>query len=481
MIKMGVFLYINKPKYLACFLQLLLAFGKKGVILLSNINSLFNAKSVAILGASTNPKKLGHVIFKNIIEGGYSGKVYPVSKKGGHCLGYEIYTSLKEIKESPELLVVVVPSNQVVQAIEEAGECGVKAAIIISGGFRESNNEELEKSLLETAKKHLIRILGPNCQGLTYTPNDLCASWPIINKKGNIAIISQSGTVAAEIGLQAVKDGLGVSGIVSLGNKSDVGELDLIEFFNEDANTRSIALYIEGVSGGEGFIEVVKKTNPHKPVIILKPGRTKEAQKASMSHTKSIAGKSEVFDGLCKQYGFVNVKNVTELYDYSKGFSCLKKVGGKNVLIVTSSGGSGILATDECSEAGLNLMSLQQEIEEKIKAGLGQHCSVKNPIDLTGDATAAIYEQVVKDSAEDPNVDIILVIFGDPLEDVGNAMIRLDQKIKDKLVICFLGGGELQEIETHKMHGAGIPVFPSPERAVSFIKKLVEYSEFYRG
>jgi acyl-CoA synthetase (NDP forming) len=452
--------------------------NQKGGVKISSLKSFFETKSIAVVGASTNPEKLGHVIIKNIIEGGFRGGIYPVNQKGGQVLGYPCAPNLSALNETPDLMIIVVPSQLVPDVIREGGERGVKAAIIISGGFRETGNDALEQEVLMAARPYGLRILGPNCQGMVYTPNAMCASWPLIASQGNIAAISQSGTIGAEIGIQAQKDGLGVSSIISLGNKSDVNELDLIDYFNGDPHTKAIAMYIEGVSDGQQFIELARRVAPQKPLVILKPGRTPAGRTAAASHTRSLAGQSEVFEGFCRQSGIISASNMTELYDFAKGFSMAPLPKGRNVLIVTSSGGSGILAADECQQAGLDVGRLSAELEAGIRSGLPSYCVVKNPIDLTGDATAQIFEEVLLKASEADSINTMLVIFGDPLLRVGEAMIRLRKRIRQPLVVCFLGGGEVQEKETLEMHRAGIPVFPSPERAVKVIGKLTSYAQW---
>lgn len=444
----------------------------------SNINCFFSAKSVAVVGATTNPDKLGFLVLKNIIAGGFKGRIYAVNQKGGSVMNLQCYKSLSEINEVPDIIVVIVPSSSVLNVIEEAGKLGVKGAIIISGGFGESGNNELERELVELSRKYSIRIQGPNCQGLIYNPNKFCASWPLVSSTGHIAIIAQSGTVGAEIGIRAQEEDLGVSAIVSLGNKSETNELDFIKYFSEDDNTNAIGLYLEGVTDGRRFIELAREVTSKKPFVVLKSGRTPQGKQAVQSHTKSLAGMSQVFNGMCRQYGIVNAKNITEFYDLLKGFAYLKPPKGKNVMVVTSSGGSGALAADELSESGLNLIRLSPEIEKDIKAALPKHCIVKNPIDLTGDATPLRYKEIVSKVSEDKNVDIIFVVFGDPFPGVGEAISSIRDSIEQTLVVCYLGGGEVQKQERSIMHRNNIPVFSSPEGAVHTINKLVEYSDY---
>jgi len=440
----------------------------------SSLENFFNCKSIAVVGASNTKGKIGYDVLNNIINAGFKGEIYPINLKAERIMGLKCYKKLTDIDGNIDLMVLIVPSNSIPTIIEQAGQKGIRAGVIISGGFREVGNLELEQEVLNIARKYLIRLLGPNCQGLSYTPNKLCASWPLINTKGSIGVISQSGTIAAQVGIWAQEEGLGVSSIVSLGNKADVNEIDLIDYYSSDNKTEGISLYIEGGGDGRKFFDTLKKCD--KPIVILKPGRTKEGRKAVVTHTDSIAGFSEVFEGICRQYGFINTHNIRELYDFSKAFAYMKQPNGNKVLIITSSGGSGALATDECIEAGLCMANLSAEVKQELKANLPSHCVINNPFDLTGDADASMYKYVIESVAKE-DIDIIYVIFGDPLPEVAEIIIDLKQKVRQELAICYLGGGDVQKRETLKMHKNGIPVFPTPERTAAVLKKLLNYKK----
>ncbi|MEM2924595.1 MAG: CoA-binding protein [Methanocellales archaeon] len=437
-----------------------------------SLDSMFLANSIAIVGASRDPKKLGYTILKNILDGGFRGKIYPVNPKLDEILGLKAYPSLLNIEGEIDLVVIIVPAKAVPQVMEDAGRKGVKCAIVISGGFREIGieGEALEKQVLEVARKYGIRVLGPNCQGVNYTYNNLCASWPLLAKKGAIAIISQSGTVGAAFEGWAVEEGIGFSAFVSLGNKADIDEVDLIDFFSRDGNTRVIALYIEGVRDGRRFLEAAKKSS--KPIVVLKPGKTERAKVAIQSHTKAVAGRDEVFNAACKKAGVKRVDSLIELYDFSKALAYLNKLRGKNVLIVTSSGGSGILATDLLESIGFKVIEPSSDFKARLRSMLPTHCIVDNPVDLTGDANAEMYEKVLEIAIEEPAIDALLVIFGDPIAGACEVIDRIRRKNDKPVVVCYLGGGEIEKIESREMHSRGIPVFPTPERAVSALKAL---------
>lgn len=431
----------------------------------NSLNCMFHANSVAVVGASNSQGKVGYTILKNLIDGGFKGKIHPVNPKDTEVLGIPAYKSLMDIEGEVDLGVIVIPGKLVSGAVKEAGEKGIKNLIIITGGFKEIGNDELEKEVIETAKRYNISILGPNCQGLNFTPNNMCASWPLIGKKGPMAIVAQSGTVAAAFGMWAEEEGIGISGLVSLGNKSGLNEIDFMEFFEEDDETKVIALNVEGIKDGRRFMEVAERVVTKKPVVVLKPGRTARGRKAAQSHTKSIAGSDEIFSAACRQVGVLRANTFTELYDFSKALGFLKKPKGRNVLIITSSGGSGILATDIFEDNGMVVPELDQNFKESLKNVVPSHCVVSNPLDLTGDTDALRYEKCVEIARECDYIDMFLLIFGDPIPGACEVVERLKEKVNKPIVVCYLGGGSVEKEEALKMHKSGIPVFPTPERA----------------
>ena len=434
------------------------------------LERMFNARSVAIVGASSNPEKTGYIILKNLLDGGFAGAVYPVNPKGGQILGLQVYRSLSVLPGPVDLVVLVVPAEAVPDAMDEAGRIGAGAAVVISGGFGEVGKKELEKSLVETALRYRIRVLGPNCQGFNYTPNRLCVTWPLVTVEGSFTVISQSGTVGAELELLAAKDGIGVSAFVALGNKSDIDETELIKFFEQDERTKVIALYLERIEDGGRFLEVVQNTE--KPVVILKGGRTEAGKKAAESHTRSIAGSHRVFEGVARQYGLIRAADLTELYDYAKAASLLPRHSGKSLMIVTSSGGSGILAVDTAQDVGMALATLSEGSRARLGEILPGYAVKGNPLDLTGDATAERYEKAVLALAEDPGIDLFLVIFGDPIPGAAEIIGRLREKVKQPMAVAYLGGGAVAEVESVNISAKGVPVYPTPERAVKSLSSL---------
>ena len=446
---------------------------------IERLDRIFKAKSIAVVGASTNPEKTGHIIMKNIIDGGFKGQIYPVNPKGSEILGWSCFPSLIDIPiDKIDLAVIVVPANFVPKVLEDAAKKQISGAVIISGGFREAGNEDLEASVVETAKKYGIRIIGPNCQGITYTPNNLCAAWPLMKAKGNMAIISQSGTVGAAFAGWAEEDGLGVSSFISLGNKSDIDEIDLIKYFYLDNSTKAIGIYLEGVKDGQTFMKVSRNVLSKKPIVVIRPGRTKKGSIAAQSHTKSIAGDYKIFDAACKQVGIIKADTVYELYDFSKILSLCKIPKGNRCLIITSSGGSGILATDIAERNGVDILNLKEETKTALSDILPPHCIIGNPLDLTGDTNAERYYEVVKKLKSVDYIDIVLLIFGDPIPNAADFARRMKEEVSQEIVACYIGGGDIQDGEVLNLHEAGIPVFPTPERAMRAISALIQYENF---
>ncbi len=432
----------------------------------SNLDSFFNARTVAVVGASTNPDKLGHVILANILFGGYTGRVYPINPKEKEILGSAVLSSIDEIPEKLDLVVIVVPAALVPGVLRQAAAKGAGAAIIISGGFREAGRNDLEKELLEISVETGIRIIGPNCQGINYIPNKLCASWPLITLEGSMAVISQSGTVAATIAGWAEEEGWGISTAVSLGNQIDVNETDLLNALAGDDTIKSIALYLEGAKDGRKFLAASENLIANKPLIVLKSGRTAGGQRAAASHTKSLAGRDEIFDAACRQTGVVRANDIESLYDMSKALASLQVSGGNRLMVITSSGGSGILAVDNAEKHGLSVPPLPEAVVAELRhAEIPANATLANPLDLTV-ATAQEFKNALRVLMQEDLADLYLLIFGDPIPGAAGTAAWLRDQIGSRVAVAYLGGGLVEKEERVILHQAGIPVFPTPERAV---------------
>jgi acyl-CoA synthetase (NDP forming) len=423
-----------------------------------SLRPLFRPSRIAVIGASANPEKMGFQIFRNIREAGFPGEIIAVNPKGEQILGTASIKSVGALPEGVDLAVVIIPAKLVPATILQLGERNVHAAIVISGGFAESGDDgaALQEELARNAARCGIRLVGPNCQGVNYPYHNLCASWPLITRKGDIAIVSQSGTVGAALIDWASEDGLGFSAFVSMGNRADVDEADLIDFFGEDPDTRVVALYIEGVKDAAKFLSAVRKCL--KPIVIFKAGRTERGRKAAESHTRSLAGRDAIYDGVFRQFGIHRAATLEELYDFAKALAYLPTPTGPRMLIVTSSGGSAIIATDVAEEEGFSVIPLPPVLADRLRETLPSHCIVGNPLDLTGDTDAERYRTVL--TAAEGHYDVVMSIFGDPIPGASGVMRpgRGD-------LIAYLGGAEVERAERRLLHEKKIAVFPTPERA----------------
>jgi len=432
----------------------------------SDLRCFFHPQSIAVIGASESPEKLGHEILKNLVEGGFPGAIYPINPKTERILGLTCFTNVKEIPDAVDLAVVIIPSRFVPQAIQDCGEKHVKGAIIVTGGFSEAGDEgeALQNEVARIAKEHDVRLIGPNCQGVNNPYHPLCASWPLLTQKGRVAVISQSGTVGAAMMDWFSVEELGVSSFVSLGNRADVSELDLMEYFEEDPNTSVIAIYLEGTKDAERFQKILGRVT--KPVVILKAGRTPGGKVAAESHTKSLAGADAIYSSIFQRNDVCRAETIQDFYDFAKGLAYLNPPDGNRILFVTTSGGAAILATDAAEQEGLEVPPLPKELADQLEGIIPPHAIRGNPLDLTGDANAKMFQEVIQRAR--PHFDTVGIIFGDPVLDASTVVTPHQNEL-----VMFLGGAEVEREEKLKMHHAGIPVFPTPERGIRALSHLI--------
>jgi len=433
----------------------------------SQLDGILRPKSVAVIGASTSPDKLGHEILKNILDGGYQGAVYPINPKADTILDLPCHTNVKELQEPPDLAVLIIPARFVPQAIQDCGEKGVKGAVIITGGFAEAGaeGEELQQQTTEVARKFGVRLIGPNCQGVNNPHHPICASWPLLTYPGKVAVISQSGTVGAAMMDWFSEEKLGVSSFVSMGNRADVDEADLIDYFNQDENTEVIAAYLEGIKRPVQFLEVMDRLQ--KPLVVLKSGRTPKGKVAAESHTKALAGADAIYDSLFKKYNVCRAYTIEEFYDFTKAFAYLKPPKGNTIVFITTSGGAAILGTDQAEQEGLDAAPLPEQVVEAITPLIPAHAIKANPIDLTGDATAQMFGDVIREARD--HFDTLGVIFGDPVEGASEVVTPATNEL-----VIFLGGADVERRERERMHIKGIPVFPTPERGIKALAQVMD-------
>jgi len=472
------------------------------------MHKFFNPNSVAVVGASKKIMKAGHVIFKNFVDnkrrGVFKGELYPVNPHEDYILGYKCYPSLTEIIGEVELVVIAVPARFVPKVMEDAAKKKVKAAAIISGGFGEVGNHELEKRVKTIVKKAGIRVLGPNCLGVydsktgvdmlflpetkILTTGDEVVATPR-PMPGPIAIVTQSGAFGVAALDYLAGRQLGLSKFVSFGNKIDVTESEMLEYLLHDEQTRVILLYTEGIEAGREFMRVARKVTVEKPIVALKSGKTEAGIRAALSHTGAIAGSDQIYDSVFMQVGVLRVKDMEEFFDVGKALAFQPPATGKNVAIITSAGGPAIMAADECESGGLRVKRFSKETIEKFealkKAGkIPSFATNLNPLDLTGSVTSEMFVEGMKILLEDPEIHSIIVIglhHAPALqEDFVDRIAGLVKDYTKPVVACDIGETEMALYIRFRFDKQGIPAYPSPEDAARAVVALTGYGEFLK-
>jgi acyl-CoA synthetase (NDP forming) len=446
-----------------------------------SIDVFFNAKSVAIYGASANQNSVGQAIVQNFIKPQYTGRVYGVNPKYTQVLGIPCFPTLQEIEDPIDLVVVAVPARITPRVFEDIAAKGSKAVIVISGGFSETGERgaEIEDEIVGIAKKNKIRIIGPNCVGVVDTHSH-------IDTFANISLVSQSGAFAAAISDWTAELGLGISKLISLGNKCDVDDDDLLCYLGEDSTTQVICYYTEGYDQDKGrtFFETAKTVTPNKPILVVKSGRGQRAKAASMSHTGSLAGSDNVADAAYKQAGIIRSDNFEEMFDMAKALAMQPPAKGNRVLMVTNGGGLGVMTTDALEEAGLNIPSPSSELTEKFHERLPAYCAVGNPIDVVGDANSSRYNAVLEEAIASGEYDIFVIgmLLQTPSldMDVTNVIANHQRSSGLPFVVVSMGGGfttKAGEI----MALMGVPTYATGEKAALAVKALAQYGEIKYG
>ncbi len=446
------------------------------------LSSIIAPRSVAVIGASTRPDSIGRAVFANILFHSFQGIVYPVNPKAQSILGVRAYPSVREIPDEVDLAVIVVPAAAVPQVLEECGHKGVRGAVVISAGFKEIGpaGAALEAQLIEIVRKYKISLIGPNCLGIINTDPSvsLDATFArVIPRAGNIALVSQSGAVGATALEYAQMEGIGLSKFISLGNKADLNENDLLAALREDRESDVILLYLEDLVDPKGFLDLAQEITGEKPILAIKSGRTREGAKAASSHTGALAGSDELYDSLFLQAGVLRVESLEELFEYAVAFANQPTPRGNRVAIVTNAGGPGIMATDACVRHGLQLAEFSEKTQQSLRQGLPVTASVHNPVDLIGDANEDRYELALQAALADENVDACLVICGPRVLSDQNAIARVVAKsarAEKPLLACFMALEEIDEV-FNILEEAKVPNYRFPEDAARALAKMAQY------
>lgn len=444
---------------------------------------MFKPKSIAIVGASRDPHSIGFSVVKNLIDSKYGGKIFPVNPKADEILDLKCYHSVLEVPEEIDLAVITVPAAITPNVVEECGKKGVKGLAIIASGFSEVGRTDLEDKVVEIARKYNMRILGPNIVGIMSNPMKMNASFgPYLPYPGKITMISQSGALLIALDSRTWVDRVGMSYLISIGNMSDLDFADLIDYFKNDEDTKCISLYVEGIKNGRKFIDVCKKIL-EKPIVALKSGVSARGSIAAASHTGSLAGSGKVYSAAFKQATVVQAYTLDDLFDRSLALSLQPPMKGENLLIITNGGGVGVLATDAAEKYGIPLKDPPEDLKEKLKQIMPEFGSAKNPVDITGMASAEWYGKALKIALQHPWVNGVTVLYcetsvSDPRELSMEIFEATNCNRVDKPITVSYIGGEVTERAIEWLQKKGIPVFRSPDRAISAMAALREYGRF---
>lgn len=451
-----------------------------------NLRPMLKPESVAIIGASRDPDKVGHVILQNYINAGYSGKLYAVNRSGEDIIGVKCYKSIIDIKERIDLAVIAIPAQFVPEALEECGKAGTRTVIVVSGGFSEIGNDALQDELAGIAEKYNMPTLGPNCLGVM-DPRSRVDTLFLPNYKfsrpsvGGVSFVCQSGAVGSTVLDLISGEGFGLSKFISYGNAANVDEVDILRYLMEDPETKVILMYIEGIKRGKEFIELAKRITKIKPVIVLKAGRTAAGQAAARSHTAALAGSYEAHVAVFRQFGFTIAEDISDLMHFAKIFSSESLPKGNRTAIITNGGGTGVLTTDAIGLNGLQMATLSAKSSAELKKVMPPLVNIRNPLDLAGDAEEKRYGDALSILGADENIDLFIVIalFQTPGADsrVAAKLISFKQSL-DKPMIVISIGADYTKMHKIMMESSGLPVYDSPTAAVRSLAELLKYAKY---
>jgi len=383
-------------------------FGQEEI--LEAMRRIMNPRAVAVIGASSEDGKIGNSVMKNLINGGYRGAIYPIHPKAGEILGRKAYASVLEVQDDIDVAVFAIPAKLCAAAMEEVGRKEIPGAVMIPSGFAEVGEQALQDELVAVARKHNVRVMGPNIYGFYYTPQNLCATFCTpYDVKGKVALSSQSGGVGMSIIGFSRTTRMGVSAIVGLGNKSDLDEDDLLTYFEQDDNTQVIAMHCEDLKDGRSFAEVAKRVSKKKPIVVLKAGRTALGARAAASHTGALAGNDKIYDDVLRQCGVIRAKSLNDMLQFARGLQVLPTPKGENVVIITGAGGSGVLLSDACVDNGLALMKFSPDIDAAFRKFIPPFGAAGNPVDITGGEPPTTYANTIRYALNEPRIHALIL------------------------------------------------------------------------
>jgi 3-hydroxypropionyl-CoA synthetase (ADP-forming) len=451
----------------------------------NSLMPFFKPKSVAVIGASSTPGKIGHEVLRSLTKSQYSGKIYPINPTSNAILDLKAYSNISNVPEKVELAVLTVPAKLTPSIMDECGRKGVKAAVIVSGGFKEVGMGEIEKETIQIARKYGVRVIGPNCIGVfdghsrldTFFQSDDRMLRP---KAGLVSFITQSGTFGATILEWAAEEDVGISKFVSYGNRCDVDEGDLIEFLAEDDETAIIGIYAEGFDKGRKLYEAARKVTSRKPIVILKSGKTRLGSKAAKSHTGWLAGSYEIAKAAFEQAGIIVAEDLYELWDTVKVLSMQPLPTGRNLAMVTNGAGPCVMTADKIEQYGMTIAPVASQSVSALTKKLSPYCFVsETTVDLTGSATSNDYEVALQILAQDPAVNILIPFFVFQDTPLDEGIVKVLGKIKHagKPMVCCASGGPHTRSMSKRVQALGIPVYETAERTANAVHALVLQAE----
>src|SRR6186713_485422 len=443
-------------------------FRPKHEDIVRDMNRIMKPKAVAVIGASAEAGKIGNSVMKNLINGGYQGRIYPINPSADEIMGLKAYKSVKDVPGDIDVAVFAIPAKFVASAVAECGEKKIPGAVLIPSGFAETGNVEGQKELVAVAQKYGVRLMGPNIYGFYYTWSNLCATFcTAYDVKGHAALSSQSGGIGMAIIGFSRSAKMGVSAIVGLGNKSDIDEDDLLAFFEQDPNTAIIAQHCEDLKDGRAFAEAAKRVSKKKPVVVLKAGRTSAGAKAASSHTGALAGNDKIYEDVFAQSGVIRARSLRQLLEFARGVPVLPTPKGENILIITGAGGSGVLLSDSCVDNGLSLMTMPPDLDAAFRKFIPPFGAAGNPVDITGGEPPITYMNTVRLGLEDERIHALILgywhtIVTPPMVFARN-MVEVKKEMEAKgfvkpIVASLAGDVEVEEAAEY-LYQNGIPAY----------------------
>lgn len=443
-----------------------------------DIKHLFEPRSVAVVGASSNPDKIGFKILDNIISSGFTEHVYPINPKGGEILGCKVYPSMEDLPEAVDIATIVVPAKYTFDAIRDCAKNKTQFLSIITSGFSEIGNLKEERDMVRFSHENGMRILGPNIFGVYSCKHPINATFgPKEVERGHVALLTQSGALGIAMMGKTKAENIGLSAVVSIGNKADIDEADLLEYLIKDEDTKVILMYIEGIKHGQRLIRILKEATKLKPVVVIKSGRSKRGALAAASHTGSLAGADEIFSDVMKQCGVLRAESIDEGLNWCKFLSETSSPSGKNCVIVTNGGGIGVLAADACEKHNVNLMDDLQTMKEVFSPVVPDFGSVKNPIDITGQGTLEDYEKSLFEALKHKEIDSVICLGCQTAvlnaKGLKESVLKISEEYKGSkpIVYSYVGGEEIED-SIRYLRSKGISVFSDVYDAVGCLGAL---------